>query len=117
LHNNHIKLTDLGLAKYIFNYCVIIGGTPIYKSPEMIKYQTNENIKITFKTDVWSIGIVIYELLTLKRPFQNEYEIQNTKMPDLDYLDLSDFFKILISKFKLFLIFYNLKLLPIIIIK
>ena len=105
MHNNHIKLTDLGLAKYIFNYCVIIGGTPFYKSPEMIKFETNKNIKITFKTDVWSIGIVIYELLTLKRPFQNEYEIQNAYLPNIPDLDLSDFFKILISKFKLFVIF------------
>ncbi len=74
-------------------------GTPIYMSPEMIKFRYNNKINITFKTDVWSIGCVMYELLTLKRPFKTRNEIKNLKPPSLDSAlkeDVPDLFKTLI---------------------
>ena len=36
----------------------------------MIRFKNNKRINITTKTDIWSIGLVIYELLTLKRLFK-----------------------------------------------
>lgn len=39
-------------------------GTPYYLSPEIINYQM-----YSFKTDIWSLGIVLYEICALKPPF------------------------------------------------
>ena len=71
LKNNQIKIGDLGSVKNL-NESVAKSdvGTPLYMSPEMIKFKNDKTINITTKTDIWSIGLVIYELLTLKRLFK-----------------------------------------------
>ena len=40
-------------------------GTPYYASPEVWKDQPYEN-----KSDIWSLGCVLYEIVTLKPPFR-----------------------------------------------
>ena len=46
------------------NFNIIIPGTPYYMSPEqMSKSQYNE------KSDIWSLGCLIYELCSLTPPF------------------------------------------------
>ncbi len=39
-------------------------GTPYYISPEIY-----ENREYSYKTDIWSLGVVLYELCTLELPF------------------------------------------------
>ena len=39
-------------------------GTPYYISPEIIN-----NESYSFKTDIWSLGVILYELCSLKPPF------------------------------------------------
>lgn len=39
-------------------------GTPFYLSPEII-----EDKPYNYQSDVWSLGIVVYEMATLKHPF------------------------------------------------
>ncbi|XP_075055162.1 serine/threonine-protein kinase Nek5-like isoform X2 [Mixophyes fleayi] len=62
------KLGDFGIAKMLNNTmelarsCV---GTPYYLSPEICENRPYNN-----KTDVWSVGCVLYELCTLKHPFE-----------------------------------------------
>jgi len=45
-------------------YCHTKIGTPYFMSPE----QYNSN-RYDYKTDVWSLGCVLYELITLEKPF------------------------------------------------
>ena len=42
-------------------------GTPAYMSPEQL---TRHTIKLDRRTDVWSLGVMLYECATLHRPFE-----------------------------------------------
>jgi NIMA (never in mitosis gene a)-related kinase 1/4/5 len=42
-------------------------GTPYYASPEVWKDEPYDE-----KSDIWSLGCVLYELITLKPPFRAE---------------------------------------------
>lgn len=62
---NQIKIIDFGLSKkYSDNRTKIIGEF-IFCSPETIKYK-----EISYASDLWSLGIVLFKLLTGKFPFE-----------------------------------------------
>ena len=66
--NNNIKLGDFGLSRImgkesIFAYTNV--GTPYYMSPEQIDEQ-----KYNEKSDIWSTGCILYEIASLKPPFE-----------------------------------------------
>ncbi|MCK6552889.1 serine/threonine protein kinase, partial [Myxococcota bacterium] len=44
----------------------LMGGTPSYMSPEQIDSPSTD---LDQQADVWSLGVILYELLTLTRPF------------------------------------------------
>ncbi|XP_061774123.1 serine/threonine-protein kinase Nek5-like [Nerophis ophidion] len=63
-----VKLGDFGIARMLNNTmelartCV---GTPHYLSPEICESRPYNN-----KTDIWSLGCVLYQLCTLRLPFE-----------------------------------------------
>lgn len=70
-HNMNLKLGDFGLAlsaedNFITSPYSIV-GTPSYMSPEQVT-----GAKLTFQSDLFSAGVVIYELFTGKNPFVKE---------------------------------------------
>lgn len=65
--NNHPYLTDFGLAlREHRKLPEEFAGTVAYMSPEQAR---NDLHRLDGRTDVYSLGIVIYEMLTNKRPF------------------------------------------------
>jgi NIMA (never in mitosis gene a)-related kinase len=62
-----VKLGDFGIARVLnqtLDKAKTMVGTPYYLSPEII-----ENKPYSFKTDIWSLGVILYELCALKPPF------------------------------------------------
>lgn len=66
-------LTDFGLAKVqdamSLSRTGEFAGTPFYMSPEQAM---SRRIGIDHRTDVYSLGVTLYEMLTLKRPFDGK---------------------------------------------
>ena len=66
--SGYVKLTDFGFAKQLvgeeraWTFC----GTPEYVSPEIITNKSHDQ-----RADVWSLGILVFELLTGAPPFTN----------------------------------------------
>lgn len=64
-----IKIGDLGVAKILenieVNFATSKVGTPYYLSPEVC-----EDRPYNYKSDIWSLGCILYELCTLKHPFE-----------------------------------------------
>ena len=64
------RLTDFGLAKDLdvqtMSQTELLAGTPAYMSPEQI---SSEHGDLDHRTDIFSLGTVLYEILTLHPPF------------------------------------------------
>lgn len=73
--NAQIKIMDFGIAKHeIGNQSNLTGiatfiGTISYAAPEQIRLQ---NYAVGAWTDLWAVGVLLYELLTVKLPFEGE---------------------------------------------
>ncbi|OAX38006.1 kinase-like protein [Rhizopogon vinicolor AM-OR11-026] len=64
--SNTVKLGDFGLSKALSqaNFANTYVGTPYYMSPELMQERAYDS-----KSDIWSLGCLIYELCALKPPF------------------------------------------------
>ena len=68
-------------------------GTPLYMAPELIRHQ-----KYSEKVDVWGLGIITYQLLSGKTPFdgKNIKKINQNiiykeiKFPDKQWSNISE---------------------------
>jgi len=70
--DNIIKILDFGVSKLIGSSIhdeKNILGTPAYMSPEQVNGEA-----IDKRADIWSVGILIYEMISGKLPFIGEYE-------------------------------------------
>jgi len=67
----HIKLTDMGLAKFVIGKTYTTCGTPDYFAPELIASTGHTNA-----VDWWTLGILIFELMSGHPPFESAYPMQ-----------------------------------------
>jgi len=66
--NNTVLLGDFGISRLLSRpdeKVQTVIGTPYYLSPEILS-----NYSYSYSTDIWSIGVVLYELCALKPPFE-----------------------------------------------
>lgn len=67
MRSGRIKLGDFGIARVLSSTkdnAKTMVGTPYYLSPEII-----ENKPYSFKSDIWALGVLLYEMCTLRPPF------------------------------------------------
>lgn len=92
--NNIIKLTDFGIAKntnegsndYTQTGTLAILGTPKYMSPE----QFISTKDVTAQSDIYSLGVVLWEMITRQSPYNIQSEnwveifkkIENDSLPE-----------------------------------
>ena len=104
-HDDRVKVTDFGIARIADNTTVTatnaIMGSVHYFSPEQAR-----GVKVDNRSDIYSLGIVLYEMLTGKLPFDAENPVSvalmqvQSKMPKPSdtYSDISEDADILVEK-------------------
>jgi serine/threonine protein kinase len=81
--NDHVKLIDFGIAglsgarRLTFGKLSQVMGTPDYIAPEQVKGKRGDA-----RTDIYALGIMLYEMLTGKTPFTgpNAFAIMNDRL-------------------------------------
>ena len=97
----NLKLIDFGFACEIQDNLIENLGTPMYTAPEIIK-EKNYNEKV----DIWSTGILFYNLLTGSQPYNDKHyipldeQIINRSIPysKISNSKFKDFIKKLLDK-------------------
>ncbi|WP_437937292.1 serine/threonine-protein kinase [Sorangium sp. So ce341] len=76
--SSQIKVIDFGISKTLdagalgadskLTATRMVLGSPPYMSPEHVRSARN----VDTRTDIWAIGVILYEMLTARRPFEAE---------------------------------------------
>jgi serine/threonine protein kinase len=87
LANGRVKMTDFGIARFDSSELTLDGaviGTPSYMSPEQFRGDP-----VDARSDLFSTGVVLYEMLTGERPFVGRnftdvaWRLLNEPLPDI----------------------------------
>ncbi|XP_059142130.1 serine/threonine-protein kinase Nek11-like [Physella acuta] len=105
LHNNLLKIGDFGISRILMNSSDMAStftGTPYYMSPEVLKHEGYNS-----KSDVWSVGCILYEICSLEHAFMGQglmavmYKIVEKDPPNLPSKyspELNEVFKKMVTK-------------------
>ena len=88
-----VKILDFGIARFRgsettdpnLTQAGMVLGTPSYLSPELV-----QGAKVDHHADMWAVGVILYEMLTGRRPFEAPtitsliHRIVNEPLPTLD---------------------------------
>jgi serine/threonine-protein kinase ULK/ATG1 len=80
-----LKVADFGFARFLTqtDLAETLCGSPLYMAPEILRYQ-----KYDGTADLWSVGAVLYEMVTGRPPFkaQNHLELLKKIETNRDYI-------------------------------
>ena len=65
--SNTVKVGDFGISKVLESstqVAMTVVGTPYYMAPEACLSEP-----YTSKSDIWALGVIVYELCSLRQPF------------------------------------------------
>ncbi len=65
---DHVKVLDFGVSRFAADERSQVIGTPEYMAPEQILTPD----KVDKRADIYALGVVLYEMITARRPFQDE---------------------------------------------
>ena len=84
-HNEEAVLIDFGVSALLEDKdddtLNTVTGTQYYYAPEMFKSKGDERIIRGEPTDIWALGITMFELITGKTPYshiKNPFELKET---------------------------------------
>ena len=78
--NKEVKVGDFGVGRVMSENTLMVDtmyGTPLYLSPELC-----QNEPYNAKTDIWSCGVLLYELCSLETPFPGKLMLFITVNPE-----------------------------------
>uniref|UniRef100_A0A8B9E6Q1 Protein kinase domain-containing protein n=1 Tax=Anser cygnoides TaxID=8845 RepID=A0A8B9E6Q1_ANSCY len=66
-----LKIADFGLARKLDTPVKVLHGTPEFMAPEVVSFEP-----VGFATDMWSVGVICYILLSGESPFQGDTDME-----------------------------------------
>ncbi|KAL4496990.1 hypothetical protein ABPG72_002146 [Tetrahymena utriculariae] len=84
IFGDSVKITDFGTAKYVHPFNSIeqsLQGTLGYFSPQLVFTNENEAYKYTYKTDIFSLGVLLFHMIYGRFPW---------KCQTFNYIQLQD---------------------------
>ncbi|KAM0685463.1 hypothetical protein COBT_003327, partial [Conglomerata obtusa] len=93
------KICDFSLSTTFTNNTNNLVGTPFYMAPEIINKEPYDE-----KVDIWSLGICLFEMVALTRPFngKSRKELQNNiiknPVPKIEILDENNLLYVILNK-------------------
>ncbi|XP_063537797.1 obscurin-like isoform X1 [Cydia strobilella] len=84
---NRIKIIDFGLARFFDpeKKLQVLFGTPEFVAPEVVNFD-----QIGYGTDMWSVGVICYVLLSGLSPFMGETDIETMANVTVAKYDFDD---------------------------
>uniref|UniRef100_A0AAY4CFA7 Myosin, light chain kinase 5 n=1 Tax=Denticeps clupeoides TaxID=299321 RepID=A0AAY4CFA7_9TELE len=82
-----IKIIDFGLARKL-GLSIVMQGTPEFVAPEVINFEP-----VSLTTDMWSVGVICYILLSGESPFQGDSDAESLALVTEAQLEFDESFE------------------------